>query len=187
MSEYNIGSKIKRLRRDRRLTLQAVARETGFSPALITQIENDNISPPIATLSRIAAFFNVKIGFFFDDGEEELPYEVLRAGERTVVPRVVSRDGSTHGYYYESLALRKRNKRMDPFLLTLKERVTNTDTYSHAGEEFVYVLSGTAELMLGEKRIELTAGDSVYFDSNLKHRLFATGQQEVKVLVVVMR
>jgi transcriptional regulator with XRE-family HTH domain len=58
--EYNIGSKIKELRKARKLTLQDVARETGFSPALISQIENNNVSPPIATLSKIARFFDVK-------------------------------------------------------------------------------------------------------------------------------
>jgi len=43
MSEYNIGAKIKKLRLAKKLTLQAVARETGFSPALISQIENNNV------------------------------------------------------------------------------------------------------------------------------------------------
>ena len=60
MSDYNIGAKIKKLRLAKKLTLQSVARETGFSPALISQIENNNVSPPIATLSRIAKFFDVK-------------------------------------------------------------------------------------------------------------------------------
>ena len=45
--DFNIGSKIKKLRKARKLTLQDVARETGFSPALISQIENNNVSPPI--------------------------------------------------------------------------------------------------------------------------------------------
>ena len=48
MVDYNIGSKIKKLRKARKLTLQDVAQETGFSPALISQIENNNVSPPIA-------------------------------------------------------------------------------------------------------------------------------------------
>ncbi|MFZ4857338.1 MAG: helix-turn-helix domain-containing protein, partial [Desulfuromonadaceae bacterium] len=44
MREFNIGAKIKKLRLSKKLTLQAVARETGFSPALISQIENNNVS-----------------------------------------------------------------------------------------------------------------------------------------------
>lgn len=187
MSEYNIGAKIKELRRAKKLTLQDVANETGFSTSLISQIENNNVSPPIATLSRLANFFDVKIGHFFHENEEECPYEVIRSNERTVIPRVVSKDGTNHGYYYESLSVRKNNKKMDPFLLTLNEKVTNTDAYSHNGEEFIFVIKGSAELLLNDQRIILNNGDSAYFDANLKHRLLSAGCDEVKVLVVVMR
>ncbi len=187
MHDYNIGAKLKELRRAKKLTLQDVAKETGFSTALISQIENNNISPPIATLSRIGNFFDVKIGHFFNDNEEECTYEVLRGNERTVIPKVVSRDGTNHGYFYESLSVRKKNKKMDPFLLTLNEKITNTDTYSHKGEEFIFVMKGAAELLIDNKRIVVNEGDSVYFDANLKHRLLSTSCDEVKVMVVVMR
>ena len=76
---------------------------------------------------------------------------------------------------------------MDPFLLTLNEKVTNTDTYSHNGEEFIFVMKGTAELLLDDQCIVLNEGDCVYFDSNLKHRLLSPGSEEVKVMAVVMR
>src|SRR5512133_871635 len=187
MHDYNIGAKIKELRLSKKLKLQDVANETGFSTALISQIENNNVSPPIATLSKIAHFFDVKIGHFFNENEEDSPYEILRSHERTVIPKVVSKDGTSHGYFYESLAVRKKNKKMDPFLITFDEKVTNTDTYSHNGEEFLYVMKGTAELLLDDQRIVLNEGDSAYFDANLKHRLLSTGADEVKVLAVVMR
>jgi transcriptional regulator with XRE-family HTH domain len=185
--DYNIGAKIKELRRGKKLKLQDVANETGFSTALISQIENNNVSPPIATLSKIAHFFDVKIGHFFNESEEESPYEVLRCNERTVIPKVVSKDGTSQGYFYESLSVRKKNKKMDPFLLTLNEKVTNTDTYSHNGEEFIFVMKGVAELLLDDQCIALSEGDCVYFDANIKHRLLSSGSDEVKVLAVVMR
>ncbi|MDA8428975.1 MAG: XRE family transcriptional regulator [Geobacteraceae bacterium] len=185
--DYNIGAKIKELRRSKKLKLQDVANETGFSTALISQIENNNVSPPIATLSKIAQFLDVKIGHFFTENEDESPYEVMRRGERTVVPKVVAKDGTSQGYFYESLSVRKKNKKMDPFLITLNEKVTNTDTYSHNGEEFLFVMKGSAELLLDEQRIVLNEGDSVYFDANLKHRLLSSECDEVRVMAVVMR
>ena len=185
MSEYNIGRKIKTLRHARKLTLCDVANETGFSTALISQIENDNVSPPIATLSRIAKFFDVKIGVFFESGEE-CRVDVVRSHERTMVPKVISQDGASHGYYYESLS-NKKNKKMEPFFLTLNEKIMNTSTYTHEGEEFLFVMKGTAELLVDDRHIVLNEGDGVYFDSTLKHRLLSSGCEEVKVLVVVMR
>jgi len=186
VQEYNIGAKIRELRTARKLTLQDVSNETGFSTSLLSQIENNNISPPIATLSRIANFFEVRMGHFFAE-EEECTFEVLRSSERTVIPKVISEDGSSHGYFFESLSVRKKNKKMDPFLLTLNEQVANTCTYSHNGEEFIFIMQGKAELLLDDQRILLNEGDSVYFDSNLKHRLLSVDCDEVKVLAVVVR
>jgi len=187
MAEYNIGSKLKELRKAKKLTLQDVAGETGFSAALISQIENNNISPPIATLSRLAKFYDVKMGHFFSEGEEECRFEIVRANERTVIPRVISQDGTSHGYFYESLSRNKKNKKMDPFFLTLNDIATNTGTYNHEGEEFLFIMKGSAELLLDDQRITLNEGDAAYFDSTLKHRLLSSGSGEVKVMAVVMR
>ena len=103
------------------------------------------------------------------------------------MPRVISEDGSNHGYFFDSLSVRKKNKKMDPFLLTLNEQVANTCTYSHNGEEFLFIMQGKAELLLDDQRILLNEGDSVYFDSNLKHRLLSVDSGQVKVLAVVVR
>lgn len=185
--DYNIGAKIKKLRKARKLTLQDVARETGFSPALISQIENNNVSPPIATLSKIARFFDVKMGHFFEEDEEELRFEVVHKSTRRVVSRVISSKGTGHGYTYEALSYRKRNKKMEPFMLTIAERAKEETLYSHEGEEFLLILKGKAEVILEDERLLLEAGDAVYFDSSLKHRLLACEGEEVQVLAVVTR
>nr|WP_155005928.1 XRE family transcriptional regulator [Pelobacter seleniigenes] len=185
--EFNIGQKIKGLRKMRKLTLQDVANETGFSPALISQIENNNVSPPIATLSKIARFFDVKMSYFFEEGEGNTRYEIVRRDERRVVSRVISKDGTRHGYTYEALSFRKKNKKMEPFLLTVTERAKEETLYNHEGEEFLLILKGTAEIILDDERFTLTEGDAVYFDSTVKHRLLLKEGATVEVLAIVTR
>ncbi len=187
MSEYNIGSRIKNLRLARKLTLKAVARETGFSTALISQVENDNISPPIATLSKIAKFFDVKIAQFFTENEDDRKFEIVRANERSIIPRVVSKDGTYQGYFYESLSIYKQNKKMDAFMVTVTEKALEANTYSHDGEEIIFILSGSADFLLEDQIITLYEGDSIYFDSSLRHRLLSHDDKEVKVLVVMSK
>ena len=185
--EYNIGEKIKELRKARQLTLQAVASETGFSPALISQIENNNVSPPIATLSKIARFFEVKISHFFEEEEDPRRFEVVRVPDRRVVSRVISKAGKGHGYTYEALSVHKLNKKMEPFVVTVGERSTDETMYNHDGEEFLLVMKGTAEVLLDDERIKLEAGDAIYFDSSMKHRLLSYDGSEVQVLAIVTR
>lgn len=185
--EYNIGAKIKELRKARKLTLQSVATETGFSPALISQIENNNVSPPIATLSKLARFFDVKISHFFEEEEEVRRYEVVRVEDRRVVSRVISKAGKGHGYTYEALSVHNLNKKMEPFVVSVSERSDDETMYSHEGEEFILIISGTAEVLLDEERIKLEAGDAIYFDSSMRHRLLSYDGSEVQVLAIVTR
>ena len=187
MSEYNIGPAIKKLRLARKLTLQAVATETGFSPALISQIENGNVSPPIATLSKIAKFFDVRMAQFFTEGEDDCKFEIVRANERSTVPRVISKDGSSQGYFYESLSFYKQNKKMDAFMVTVTEKALEANTYSHDGEEFIFIMSGIAKFLIDGQVFTLYEGDSIYFDSTLGHRLLSHDGNELKVLVVVTK
>ena len=188
MADFDIGRKIKALRLERKLTLQKLAKETGFSPALISQIENDNVSPPIGTLTKLAKVLKVRMGHFFDEGDTDAKYEIVRKKERRKVRRVISKLGTKQGYFYEALSFKKKDKRMEPFLLTIKTDVLDEKSlYSHEGEEFLMVLKGSAELVYDTERLVLKEGDSIYFDSTARHRLLCNNNIPAKVLVVLTK
>jgi len=181
--EYNIGEKIRELRKAKHLTLQKVANETGFSTALISQIENNNVVPPIATLSKLARFFNVKIAHFFQE-ELDRPYDVVRVENYLDVARSA---GQKPGYSYKALVGHKFNKHMEAFVVTVREHTNEYVVPWNAKEEFLIILSGTAEVLLNDERIKLNKGDAVYIDSNLPHSLLACDGETVQALSVVMR
>jgi len=187
MLEYNLGAKLKKLRLAKKITLQDLAKKIGFSAALISQIENNHISPPITTLSKLAKFFDVKMSYLFTDNNDELSHEVIRKDNRKIVSRDISRAGTNYGYSYESFSFRKRNKKMEPFLITLHEKLQVDDTYHHDGESFLFVLEGTLKFSLDDRQIILKDGDSVYFDASLAHRFHSTDGSKVKVLEVCYR
>ena len=187
VTNLNIGAKIKKLRLDNKLTLQAVAIRTGFSAALISQIENNNVSPPIATLSKIASFFEVRIGMFFTEDEEQSRFEIVYANERKNVFKLFNPVNATHGYYYESLSFRMHHKKMEPFLLTVNANALVDNTHSHEGEEFLFMIKGTIELILDNQIIPLSQGDSIYFDSSLKHSLVSKNGHDGEVLTIIAR
>ncbi|MDH4268017.1 MAG: helix-turn-helix domain-containing protein, partial [Deltaproteobacteria bacterium] len=60
--KLKLGEKVKDLRLQKRYTLRQVAGNTGLSIALLSQIENNAVSPPVATLLRIARALDVNIG-----------------------------------------------------------------------------------------------------------------------------
>jgi transcriptional regulator with XRE-family HTH domain len=55
MNEIQIGAAVRRLREVRGLTLRAVADQAGFSASFLSQVENEQASPSISSMERIAA------------------------------------------------------------------------------------------------------------------------------------
>ncbi len=187
-ADFRIGVKIRELRKSRGVTLQVMAGEVGFSPALLSQIENQNVSPPIATLARIARYFDVPMAFFFEEEGNKGDYEVVRADERRPIRRVINPWGADHGYTYEALCSSARERGMEPFLLTIAPGVRDEESlYNHEGHEFLFVLEGQVVMLLGNERIALNEGDSLYFDSSLDHRMLNPGDRPGKVLAVITR
>jgi transcriptional regulator with XRE-family HTH domain len=134
LPELQLGAHVRRLRRERGLTLQAVSSSTRLSPALLSLIENEQVIPPIATLLKIARFFNVPLSRFFEDHETGA-ISVVRRHERVPVNRRLARDGHAIGYRYFSLGYHKARKRMEPFLVEFDSKEKEDVLYfDHQGE-----------------------------------------------------
>ncbi|HZV81022.1 MAG TPA: cupin domain-containing protein [Geobacteraceae bacterium] len=185
MSEYNIGAKIRKLRHDRRLTLQKISTELGVSTALISQIENGHISPPIATLTKIARFFDVKMADFFSESEEPCRFEVVRAREYTARRGMMPDSGTSRAV--ELFSNNRYSKRLSPMLIEIPGSVRDAPGNSHAGEEFILVMEGKLAITYGSNVINLEAGDSVYFDADTVHSLLSADGSDVKLLSIVSR
>jgi len=182
LKELNLGGKIRDLRVEKGLTLKQVSEKTGFSTALLSQIENNIVSPPISTLWKIAEALDVKLTYFFQQVPiEKKDYFIVRKGNAKPVFRHESR--FTHTYY--SLGYGKEARKMDPFLVEFSGEEEHTEPMSHGGEEFIYVLKGKMELIYGEKHIILNEGDSIYFDSRVAHA--AKGDAGSLIIAVLYR
>jgi len=186
LRELNLGQKIKTLRERLGLSLQEVADKTNFSKPILSQIENDVVAPPVATLMRIAKALNVNIGYFFQEEESGNKAVIVRKNERKQVFRRIHEDPSKIGYYYEALAYPKADKRMEPFHVKF-EAVKKEDLIflTHKGEEFVFILEGQLEFTYEDQVYLLDPGDSLYFDSSFPHAFRALGKKQAVAIDVI--
>ncbi|HZJ77118.1 MAG TPA: cupin domain-containing protein [Oscillospiraceae bacterium] len=91
-------------------------------------------------------------------------------------------------YGYKHLAFTFRNKKAEPFLVTVEPDInTIPERHSHEGQEFNYLLSGCMEFYLGEMVYTLGEGDSIYFDSSIPHAMKAHGGKPAKFLAIVIK
>ncbi|MCP3888647.1 MAG: helix-turn-helix domain-containing protein [Desulfobulbaceae bacterium] len=185
LASLDLGNQVRNLRNKRDLTLQDLAGLTGLSKPNLSQIENNLVTPPIATLLKISSALGVAIGYFFQDSEQDSGIVVVRKKDRYGVakgPHI-----SHIGYQYEPLAYPKIDKSMEPFIVHMEEREADDIKYNnHKGEEFLYVIEGTLEFRCGNSVITLEEGDSLYFDSVVPHGYRGIGGH-AKTLVVIYK
>jgi DNA-binding transcriptional MerR regulator/quercetin dioxygenase-like cupin family protein len=166
-----IGARLRQLREQRRLSLERVAKAVGISVGFLSAIERSHMSASIATLRKLAQFYKSNILEFFNPGESHSP--LVRPKARKVLE--VSR-----GVWMELLAV--GNPVMEAHMFRLAPGAGTEESYTHAGEEFLYVLRGVFAISLEEEEYRLKTGDSFYFESTTPHRWSNPGKSEAQVL-----
>ncbi len=185
VEEIHVGEKVKTLREQKGLSLKDLGDLTGFSTALLSQMENHLVSPSLGTLIKLAKALGVKVGDFLGETEGE-PFAIVRKDERKTVSRFASKEGVKYGYSYQSLGFEKKNRHMEPFIVTLEPATVKTSKTSvHDGEEFIFVLEGAMEVILGNHTDVLYPGDSIYYDSNIPHRVQCHRDRLTTILAVL--
>ncbi|MDI7258490.1 MAG: cupin domain-containing protein [Thermodesulfobacteriota bacterium] len=183
--EIRVGEKIKTIREGKGLSLKEVADLTGFSTALLSQMENHLVSPSLGTMIKLANALGVRVGDLLGETQGE-PFAIVRKDERKSVSRFASKDGVKYGYSYESLGFEKKDRHMEPFIVTLEPATVKTSKTSvHEGEEFIFVLEGEMEVILGDHTDVLSPGDSIYYDSTIPHRVQCHQDKVTRILAVL--
>jgi transcriptional regulator with XRE-family HTH domain len=179
-----VGLRVKAIREQKGLSYSDLAQRTGFSEALVREIESGEALPPLGDLVKLARALDMKMGYLLVQGEAK-PYAVVRKRDRKAISRYGSQKTARYGYAYESLAPEKQDRNMEPFIVTLEPRTEVEPPSTHDGEEFIYVLEGAIEVQMAEKRERLEPEDSIYYDSTQPHLVRCAGDRPARILAVL--
>lgn len=176
----NLGKKIKQLRLRQKKTQQQIADTCSISKSLLSKIENGQTSSAIATLSRISKALDVPLSWLLEENAEaDL---VLQANnERKAMV------GDAHmGYSYELLANRSPYSGMEPTIVHVTPKSMNLreEAYTHAHDEFIYILEGMIELSYDGKSHVMCVGDTAYFKGTKPHLFVPVDEEGAKVLTI---
>lgn len=179
-----VGERVRDVRKKKGLSLTDISQRTGILESTLGEIEKGNMDPPLGTVIKLAKALEMKMGYFIS-GEETRPFTIVRHDDRKAVSRYDSRKGQQYGYQYESLAPHKKDRHMEPFMVTLGPAETEEERSSHDGQEFIYVMEGTMEVRLGEEVYLLYPGDAIYYDSTVPHLVKCHGKEATRILAVL--
>ena len=169
-----VGKKIKKERLKKKMSLDRVANETGFSVDYLKKVEGGKKIPPVGALLQIARALEIDSGFFLKEQETSL---------RTRIKAYTKR---TENYAYTTLTPGAENKHLKAFKVLIDAMADHKGVgYQHEGEEFVYVLAGKIEVVVGDHINTLDVGDSLHFNSGIRHMLRNVGNEKAELIVVL--
>ncbi|CCK78866.1 helix-turn-helix domain-containing protein [Desulfobacula toluolica] len=169
-----IGKRIRQTRLDKKISLDTMANETGLSKEVIKKIEAGDQRPSVGNLLQISRTLHIDSSFLFKEQND-----VIEERSRAYTKR-------TDHYAYTPLAPSAENKHLKAFKIVVEAGKSHGGVgFQHEGEEFVYVLDGKVEIQVGDHVNKLNKGDSLHFNSGVKHDLRNTGKTDAQLIVVV--
>ena len=170
----DLGPKLRRLRKRSGLGVVEAAKKAKISAGFLSAIELSRANPSVATLQRLSAAYGKTVLDFFD---------VPKQSNHLVRPRDRRAIQTQSGVRMELLSPGARQLEVQIF--RVQPGAGSDGSYSHQGEEFIYMMSGTLEIWLDELQCHtLNQGDSFWFESTVGHRWYNPSNDEA-VLVWV--
>ena len=159
---HELGRKLRVYRQKKKLTLKQASNQSGLSVSFISAVERGATGISLASLLKLSLVYNIHLSDLYKDTFSS-DHKLVRAAERQIFEQNLAGvriEQLTHG-----LSL------MEAQTFVLEPGASSEGSYSHEGEELIYVLEGSVDFYLGEgEHHHLEAGDCLYFSSSLYHR-----------------
>ena len=175
-----IAERLRGLRDAMELSTAEVAADCGINQAEYERAESGEHDISVSMLQQIARHYGIALdALMFGEEPKMSTYFLTRAGHGVSVER-------TKVYKYQALAAGFRNRKADPFIVTVEPGDRPMHYNTHDGQEFNLVIEGRLLLSIGGKELTVNPGDSIYFDSRLPHGMKALDGQTVRFLAIIL-
>ncbi len=173
-----LPARLKEARRAQGLSLDAVAKLSGVSRSMVSQIERGESSPTIATLWNLTRALQVDFAGLLDGAQDATRIEVLRA---SAVPTI---DNLGAGCRIRILSPPEEAGRHEVYELSIADGgMLDSQPHTRGAREHLTVIEGALEVTSGEESQRLEVGDTARYAADVPHRISALGA--VRAFLVV--
>jgi transcriptional regulator with XRE-family HTH domain len=166
-----VGRRLRRVREQRGLTLTTAARHAGISKSTLSRLENGQRRPSLELLLPLTQVYRVPIDDLIgapEVGDPRIRLKPRRVNGRTVLP--LTRPGGVQAWK-----------------IVIPATQTRPNPRTHDGFEWLYVLTGSMRLILGDQDLRLGVGEAAEFDTSVPHWFGSTGDGPAEVLSIFGR
>jgi transcriptional regulator with XRE-family HTH domain len=178
-AETEVGQRLRELRKERDFSIRSLAGKSGLAINTLSMIENGKTSPSVSTLQILARVLDVPIAAFFEQETIEKKVVHVQNHQRPSVTVDTTR--------LEHLGKNLAGNAVQPFVVTLQPNSgSGQNLIIHTGHEFVYCLSGQVLYTIEDDSYLLRPGDSIVFESHLRHRWQNNSSEPAQVILVMI-
>jgi transcriptional regulator with XRE-family HTH domain len=162
-----VGSRLKRVRTERGVTLAALSEATGISKSTLSRLESGQRRPSLELLLPISQAHRVPLDELVgapEVGDPRVRFTPIKRHDSTIVP------------------LTRQPGPLQAFKMVIPVSRATPDPQTHEGYEWLYVLSGRLRLVLADHDVVLSSGEAAEFDTRLPHWFGSTGDAPVEIL-----
>ena len=170
----DIGHKIKQLRVQNGLTLEELASRSELTKGFLSQLERNLTSPSISTLEDILQALGSSLSDFFKEEKDE----------QTVFQKKDFFVDERDDYTINWIVPNTQKNDMEPILIEIPQGGKSFSVRPHGGEEFGYVVDGTAVLIAGDKRYVIKKGETFYMTGKDFHYITNEKAKTAKIIWV---
>lgn len=167
IENIQVGSRLKKLRGKRKMSIAALSEASQVSTGLISQIEHDKVVPSVVTLWRLSQALETSISYFFEEAEAPAHHVLKKGAQR----KLITDKGRTEYTLYTpsdpTRMLDMCKVCIQPGQIIEEDAM---DLVSHEGEECGVVLEGEMVVRIRDQEIVLDEGDSITFKSTEPHK-----------------
>lgn len=176
--EEEVYHKIKRIRKQKKITLKDVNEKTGFSISFLSQMER-GVSPiTLTSLKKITSALAIPMKALFTEPDIQEEY-IRRDNDQQL-------QGLQRNFkFFSILSGRFDNRKMDIFHLVMAPHFTSFEENSHDGEEFYYILKGCGTFIIDGTEYKINAGENIHYPSNKRHQVKNGEDIELEMICVL--
>lgn len=157
-----VSKNIRRLREERKLSMDELAKLSGVSKSMLAQIERGDGNPTLSTLWKISN--GMKVPFDALTVRPKTPYEIVKLSE---VQPLLEDGGRVKNY---SLFPDDENRRFAVYYLELEQgSYWRSEPHLKGTVEFITIFAGCIEIQAGGKQFAVGAGESIRFKGDTTH------------------
>jgi transcriptional regulator with XRE-family HTH domain len=183
-SEKNIAerlaNRLRNARKSKGLSLEAMAKLSGVSRSMLSQIERGESSPTVATLWSLTRALQVDFaGLLDDDTVDSTIKEILRA------PKTPTIDSQGEGCRIRILSPPEQAGTIEVYEIQFAANgILKSNPHQVGCCEHLSVLEGFIKVTAGKEIVDLNEGDTLRYAADCSHAIEAAGKPAKAVLVV---